>query len=50
LRPHLAPTDEEQEGLFSQPKLPSPEIARLGHGHIGWRSIRAAVGADIWTG
>lgn len=34
LREHMGPEDWEQVGLFVQRKLPIPELARLGHGHL----------------
>lgn len=48
LRPHLGADDEEQVKLFIQSALPYEEIARLGHGHITWREIKAAIAPDVW--
>ena len=41
LREHLGPGDMEQVGLFVQRKLPIPELARLGHGHLTLAQARA---------
>jgi hypothetical protein len=49
LRKHLGENDEEQVQLFKQSRLSYPEIARIGHGHIGWREIAPALGPDIWS-
>jgi hypothetical protein len=40
LREHMGPDDMEQVGLFVQRKLPIPELARLGHGHLTLAQLR----------
>src|SRR3990170_1052590 len=40
LREHMGPDDMEQVGLFVQRKLPIPELARLGHGHLTLAQVR----------
>lgn len=40
LREHLGPQDSEQVGLFVQSKLPIPDLARLGHGHLTLAQVR----------
>ena len=40
LREHMGPEDAEQVGLFVQRKLPIPDLARLGHGHLTLAQVR----------
>lgn len=40
LRPHLAEGDLEQVQLFVSKRLPIPELARMGHGHISLAQLR----------
>ena len=40
LRPHMAPGDMEQVGLFVQRKFPIADLAKLGHGHISLEQLR----------
>ena len=49
LREHLGPEDGEQVGLFVQKKLPYPEIAAIGHGHISLAQIRPFVGEETFA-
>lgn len=44
LREHLGPDDEEQVRLFFEKRLPYPELARLGHGHISLGEARPVLG------
>lgn len=48
LRPHLGDEDWEQQQLFGRQTLPIPEIARIGHGHVGARRIRAFLDDAMW--
>ena len=48
LRPHLEEGDWEQQTLFGEQKLPIPELAALGHGHISAREIEPHLTADQW--
>jgi hypothetical protein len=48
LRPQLGESDTEQVQLFLQKTLPYPELARLRHGHIGWRQAKSAMPAETW--
>jgi hypothetical protein len=49
LRAHMGPKDMEQVGLFVQSKLPIPELARLGHGHITLAQLRPFLKPDDFT-
>lgn len=46
LREHMGPQDMEQVGLFVQSKLPIPELARMGHGHITLAQLRPFMKPD----
>ncbi|ODV13563.1 MAG: hypothetical protein ABT20_01810 [Rubrivivax sp. SCN 70-15] len=48
LRPHLGEEDLEQVQLFARKHLPYADLARIGHGHLGWRETKAALPAQIW--
>lgn len=48
LRQHMGPQDVEQVGLFVQKKLPIPELARFGHGHLSLRQIRPYIRPEEW--
>lgn len=50
LREHLGPDDVEQVRLFVEKRLPWPELARLGHGHISLAEARPVLGADTFDG
>lgn len=50
LREHLGPEDLEQVGLFVQKRLPFPELAALGHGHIGLAQVRPYLGGGTFEG
>jgi len=50
LREHMGPEDGEQVGLFVQKKLPYPEIAAIGHGHVSLSQIRPFVGEEAFGG
>lgn len=50
LRPHLADGDWEQQGLTAQLRLPVPELARIGHGHISVKSARRWLPEEVWLG
>lgn len=49
LRPHLAPNDWEQCGLFEKKSFPQPHIAALGHGHLTWRDAKALMPEAIFS-
>jgi hypothetical protein len=40
LREHMGPQDMEQVGLFVNRKLPVPELAKIGHGHLSLQQVR----------
>lgn len=40
LREHMGPQDLEQVGLFVNRKLPIPDLAKVGHGHLSLRQVR----------
>jgi hypothetical protein len=40
LREHMGPEDMEQVGLFVNRKLPIPELAQIGHGHLSLQQVR----------
>ncbi len=50
LRKHLGPDDMEQVGLFVQSKLPIPELARLGHGHLTLAQVRPYLPPEDFDG
>lgn len=49
LRLHLGPQDEEQARLFVEKRLSFPELAQIGHGHIGLAQVRPFVGEDVFA-
>lgn len=48
LRAHLGPDDSEQVRLFVEKKLPYPELAAIGHGHISLQEARRAIGEEMF--
>ncbi|MCW4461709.1 sulfotransferase family protein [Sphingomonas sp. BT-65] len=50
LREHLGPDDLEQVRLFVEKRLPWPELARLGHGHISLAELRPVLGEEMFGG
>lgn len=48
LREHLGPDDLEQVRLFVEKRLPWPELARLGHGHISLHEARPVLGEETF--
>ena len=40
LREHMGAQDLEQVGLFVNRKLPIPDLARIGHGHLSLQQVR----------
>ena len=46
LREHLGPDDLEQVGLFVTKRLPMPELAKIGHGHLTLSEVRPHLPAD----
>ncbi|MFK8032374.1 MAG: sulfotransferase family 2 domain-containing protein [Gammaproteobacteria bacterium] len=48
LGPHLGVDDWQQEGLASNKRLPVPELARAGHGHIGVRALKPHLSSEQW--
>lgn len=40
LREHMGPEDMEQVGLFVNRKLPIPQLAQVGHGHLSLQQVR----------
>lgn len=49
LRPHLDAGDDEQVGLFVQRSFPQPELAALGHGHLGVTQVRPVLGDELFA-
>jgi hypothetical protein len=49
LRQHMGPDDHEQVRLFVEKKLPYPELARIGHGHIGLAELRPVLGEETFA-
>lgn len=50
LREQLGPDDLEQVRLFVEKRLPWPELARLGHGHISLAELRPVLGEELFGG
>ncbi len=48
LRDHLGSDDVEQVRLFVEKRLPWPELARLGHGHISLAEVRPVIGEAMF--
>jgi len=48
LREHLGADDLEQVRLFVEKKLPFPELARIGHGHISFAQLRPVLGEETF--
>ena len=48
LREQLGPDDLEQVRLFVEKRLPWPELARLGHGHISLAELRPVLGEEMF--
>lgn len=48
LEPHLGPDDWQQQSLTRTLRLPIPELARIGHGHISLRQVQAHLPSEIW--
>ena len=48
LQPHLGPDDWQQQALTGTLRLPIPELARIGHGHISLRQVQAHLPGEIW--
>ena len=48
LREHMGPQDVEQVGLFVQRKLPIPDLARIGHGHLTLEEVRPYLQPEAW--
>jgi len=40
LREHMGPQDMEQVGLFVNRRMPIPDLAKLGHGHLSLQQVR----------
>ena len=49
LRPLLGDEDWQQFALRGQARLPVPALARLGHGHVSLRQLRASTDEGIWA-
>ncbi len=47
LRRHLGPDDIEQAGLFVKKQFPYPELAQIGHGHLGFEQVRPYLGDAV---
>lgn len=49
LREHMGPGDHEQVKLFVERKLPYPELARIGHGHVSLAEVRPVLGEETFA-
>ena len=49
LREHMGPEDHEQVRLFVEKRLPYPELARIGHGHISLAELRPVLGEEAFA-
>jgi hypothetical protein len=50
LREQLGPDDIEQVGLFVDKRFPFPELASIGHGHLGLEQVRPFLGEEAFAG
>ena len=50
LREHLGTEDIEQVGLFVDKRFPYPELAAIGHGHLGLEQVRPFLGDAAFAG
>jgi hypothetical protein len=50
LREHMGPQDMEQVGLFVNRKMPIPELAKIGHGHLSLQQVRPYFRPDDFDG
>jgi hypothetical protein len=48
LRTHLGSDDLEQVRLFVEKRFPFPELAKIGHGHIGLSEVRHFLGEETF--
>lgn len=48
LRPHLGPEDWEQEDWDGSRRFPLPDMAALGHGHLGVDDVRPKLAPGLW--
>ena len=46
LREHMGPQDHEQVGLFVNRRMPIPDLAKIGHGHLTLQEVRPYFRAD----
>ena len=49
LQPHLGADDWQQQALNRTLRLPVPELARIGHGHISLQQVKAWLPSEIWN-
>ena len=50
LRLHMGPDDVEQARLIVEKRFPWPELARIGHGHLGFEEVRPFLGEEAFGG
>ena len=50
LEDRLGPDDWQQQSLTARVRLPVPALARVGHGHITLRQVRACLPEAMWRG
>ncbi|HEY1143111.1 MAG TPA: sulfotransferase family 2 domain-containing protein [Sphingomicrobium sp.] len=50
LREHMGPQDHEQVGLFVTRRIPIPELAKLGHGHLSLQQVRPYLRSEDFDG
>jgi hypothetical protein len=49
LRAHMGAEDIEQVGLFVERRFPWPELAGIGHGHLGLAQVRPYLGEEVFS-
>ena len=48
LTPHLGPRDWQQQALVRRELAPVPELARVGHGHLGVDLLQCHLPVEVW--
>jgi hypothetical protein len=50
LREHMGPQDMEQVGLFVNRRMPIPDLAKIGHGHLSLEQVRPYIRPEDFDG
>jgi Sulfotransferase family len=50
LREHMGPQDLEQVGLFVNRRMPIPDLAKVGHGHLSLEQVRPYLRTEDFNG